>query len=122
MSKSTPPTFSYVHDLDHRFTYLSSSVNDVLGYSPADLLGRRYDVLLREGALNEAVHANTDAAMAVGLAGPTYTAEVVHRDGRTVLLEIEEAPHRRHGEVVGMKGVARDVTATLRAPGTRRRS
>lgn len=122
MSKSNEPAFSYVHDLDHRFTYVSASVKDVLGYAPADLLGRRYDVLLREDALNEVVHASTDAAMAVGLAGPPYTAEVVHKDGRTLVLEIREAPHRRDGEVVGMKGIARDVTPTLRAPGTRRRS
>ncbi len=35
--------FLYRHDFDHRFQYLSPSVQNVLGYQPGELVGRQHE-------------------------------------------------------------------------------
>lgn len=88
--EAVPGAFSYVLDGDGRLAYVSSSVREVLGYEPEELVGRPLAFRVESPA-----------------AGPVpETVALLHREGRRVLLErVERADPG--GEI---HGFARDVT------------
>lgn len=115
MVEGSEQVFFYVHDRDGRFEYLSPSVRAVLGYEPAELLGKSYRVLLTGHASDAAVEQRTEETLLGEAAPSTYEALTRHRDGRTVIVEIVESAVVRGGEVVGVQGFARDITERRRA-------
>jgi diguanylate cyclase (GGDEF)-like protein/PAS domain S-box-containing protein len=115
MVEGSEQVFFYVHDVEHRFEYLSPSVASVLGYDPEELLGESYDVLLTGDTSDPEVHALTDGALQAGRGFCTYTVITRHKDGRIVPIEVIESPLLREGEVVGMQGFARDITQRQQA-------
>ncbi len=100
----------YEHDLNHIVTYISRSSSEIIGYSPGEMIGRpAEDFQASESSKALAVEL-TDAAMRNGVAGPRYLSVLRHKTGNEVIVETIEAPIRTSGEVVGMQGIARDVT------------
>jgi diguanylate cyclase (GGDEF)-like protein/PAS domain S-box-containing protein len=114
MVEGSEQVFFYIHDLEHRFEYLSPSVEEVLGYAPEELMGRPYNDLMTGDPSDVMVDELTDRASRRGR-GHTYTILTRHRDGRLVPIEVAESPILREGEVVGMQGFARDITERHRA-------
>ena len=111
MVEGSEKVLFYTHDQNHHFDYLSPSVLDVLGYTPAELKGEHCDCLvIADDPINANVHALTDQALRDGLPCPPYQATVRHKDGRRIVLEILESPVLRDGSIVGIQGFARDVT------------
>jgi two-component system, NarL family, sensor kinase len=102
--------FAYTHDTNYIVRYISPSVERALGYSPAEMIGRRayefsaghpsYDVALRE---NESTFKD-------GKIRPPYVTWLKHRDGHSVAIEAFDVPEFRDGKVVGMRGFGRDIT------------
>jgi PAS domain S-box-containing protein len=111
--------FFYIHDQEHRFEYVSPSVESVLGYSPGELLGQPYDMLLTEDPSAGLVHEQTDAALSRGVDAPpsTYHARARHRNGDVIVLELVEWAVVRDDRIVGLQGFARNVTEQVRATG-----
>ncbi len=103
--------FAYGHDINYIVNYISPSIERILGYSPAEMIGRQayefsaghpsYDVALRE---NEATFKD-------GKIRPPYVTWLKHKDGHSVAIEAFDVPELRDGKVVGMRGFGRDVTA-----------
>lgn len=123
MVEGSEEVFFYEHDPDHRFTYLSPSLANVLGYEPDQLLGQPYDVLLREEPYADETQARTEQAIRTGQRAGTYRSAVSHRDGRRVVLEIVERPLLDdRGTVVGVQGFARDITEREYSDAALRRS
>jgi PAS domain S-box-containing protein len=104
--------FFYTHDRDGRFTYLSPSVQEVMGYRAEEMLGRRYhDFVLGSDVDHEEVRTRTERSFESNVHGQVYTTLVRHRDGRTIALELVEGPVAGHGGVADrVQGFARDVT------------
>ncbi|MBL1216847.1 MAG: PAS domain S-box protein [Planctomycetes bacterium] len=105
----------YEHDTDRQLTYLSPSVQHVLGYQPRDLLGSRFGEQKKDKtrwALEPALEA-VQTAIRTRSRQPQYEVTMVHKNGRTVTLEVMEYPVISGTDVVGFRGVGRDVT-TLR--------
>jgi two-component system, cell cycle sensor histidine kinase and response regulator CckA len=115
MIEGSEQVFFYVHDREHRFEYLSPSIEQVLGYPMEQLLGRPYDVTLAGDLGDEQVHVLTERGMTTGRGTSVYTVDARHRDGRPVMLEIVESPVVQDGEVVGMQGFARDISERVAA-------
>jgi diguanylate cyclase (GGDEF)-like protein/PAS domain S-box-containing protein len=115
MVEGSEQVFFYIHDVDHRFEYLSPSVREVLGYEPEELLGRSYNVLMTGHSTDVMVDRLTDGLLEGGDALSTYTIITRHKDGRLVPIEVAESPIRRDGRVVGLQGFARDITDRQRA-------
>jgi diguanylate cyclase (GGDEF)-like protein/PAS domain S-box-containing protein len=105
----------YMHDLSGRIEYASPSVQTVLGYEPAELIGQRYDILLTGSPVDARVGALKEMAISRGEGFTTFNGFARHRSGRTVPMEVVESTIVVDGVVVGIQGVARDITERKRA-------
>jgi len=111
--EGTLDMFFYVHDTAGTFTYLSPSVGKITGYPPEHWKSR-YSDFLTSNPINDSPGEYVERALKEGIASPAYTCEVRHADGRPLLLEINEKPIFKEGKVIGIQGVARDITERKR--------
>lgn len=106
--------FFYVHDTQNVLTYVSASVTRMLGWRTDELL-THYSKLLTIHPLNQQSTAYTRAGLR-GEKQPPYLVEVWHQDGSTRWLEVNETPIiSKNGQVLGLEGIAHDITAAKQA-------
>ena len=93
------------------YTYASAKVKEILGYEPADLIGRTpFDLM----PTDEAVRVGALFGEIAVTRKPFNCLENInrHKDGRTVILESSGVPfYNAQGELLGYRGVDRDITA-----------
>lgn len=105
----------YIHDAQHRLTYASPGSREVLGYSPEEMLLKWTD-LATDNPINLRGIEITEQAIRTGEKQEPYLIELRRKDGRPVLVEIDESPIKDdRGRVVGMSGAARNVTQKILA-------
>jgi PAS domain S-box-containing protein len=106
--------FLYSHGPDGVFAFVSRGVTEMLGYEQEEFL-EHYTTFLTDAPINEEVKRLTDLSLR-GQRQPPYEVEIRHKDGSPRRLEVTEIPVRDEGgEVVGVDGIARDVTAQHQA-------
>lgn len=95
-------------DADAEFTYVSSAVERVLGYAPADLVGEQFADFLVADTVPDAMTAYVDLLDGTAVEG----LELVFRDADDdrVLVDVNATPVFEDGDVVAVQGVGRDVT------------
>jgi len=97
-------------DIDLRFTYVSPSVTDMLGYSVEEVMAQTLEDLLTPASLEVARDALAEA-LAVVKARDLFELELNRKDGSTVWTEVKMTLLRApDGQPVRILGVARDVT------------
>ena len=96
-------------DTDAAFTYVSSAVTLVLGYEPEDLVGEPFYEFVTEPSASEALSAYSD--ILEGEVRERLELDFLDRSGEVVVLEVNATPISDEGEVVGVQGVGRDITA-----------
>lgn len=97
----------YTLDTDQRFTYVNSKV-DVWGYRKDDLLGRPYLSLLSRRHRGRRLKSTLDIG-----AKQVYEVEVMTRLGETRTVMVSVSPLQgAEGEILGVLGIARDMTET----------
>lgn len=111
------PDAVYAFDLEGRFTSANPACAAVSGYAPAELLGTDFRDLVPPDEL-----ARVEASFMRALAGEAirYQTVIVHRDGQLVDILVSNIPIVVGGAVVGVYGIARDITEALRAVVARR--
>ncbi|MFB6171107.1 MAG: PAS domain S-box protein [Haloarculaceae archaeon] len=98
----------YRVDLEGTVTYASPAIEELLGYAPDAIVGEQFLDFVAPDDREEAV-----AAFTAGLEGERRTQvefDLQHAEGHTVAVETNQSMIREDGEVVGVQGVARDVT------------
>ncbi|MES9964895.1 MAG: HD domain-containing phosphohydrolase [Candidatus Sedimenticola sp. 20ELBAFRAG] len=106
--------FFYVCGADGTFTYLSPSVEQVLGYSPDEFL-THYTEYLTENECNRLASTHTEAGIQ-GELRPSYEVEVRRKDGGNCWLEVKQTPLLDdEGMPAGIEGIAHDITARKEA-------
>lgn len=102
----------YEHDVDRRLTYVSPSVERMLGYRAEELLGHRFGEFHPDHVAADLARAHESVAAAIETKRrqPQYEVVLRRKSGEPVLCEIMEYPVVAHGEVTGFHGVARDIT------------
>lgn len=101
--------FIYRQNPDRKFTYVSPSVESILGYSTEDFM-QSYVDFLTDHPNNIAAQDHTRRGMR-GERQPAYHVEILAHNGRKHMLRISEAPvFNDKGHVVAVEGVAQDVT------------
>ncbi len=110
----------YTHTPDHRITYISPRVRELLGTEPEEALDRWIE-FATDHPLNEKGIEITARAIETGEPQPPYELELRHADGHPVRVRVVESPVLQEGVTVHMVGSLTDVTETLRAEDERRR-
>ena len=105
----------YLHDTEHRFSYVSPQCVDFFGYSPEEMKVK-WTELMTDNPINREGFEITQRAILTGEKQKPYHLEGRKKDGGKILLEIEESPIKNDsGEVVMIAGAARDITERRRA-------
>ncbi|WP_435066108.1 PAS domain S-box protein [Halobaculum sp. EA56] len=105
-------------DLDGEFTYHSPSVEELLGYTPDELRGRQFTVVLPDAETAETAQALYECVLAGETVEETYlpletkSGEVVYADIRgTPIYDADVPPaDRMPVDIVAVQGMSRDAT------------
>jgi len=97
---------------DGEFTYVSPAVENTLGYEPEELVGAPFSDIIVQPTLDDAFDAYAGALE--GDPAENLELDFVDADGERVVIEVNATPVVDAGEVVGVQGVGRDVTAQKR--------
>jgi len=101
--------FVYSHNTDGVFSFISNSVQDVLGYTPEEFMSH-YTKYLTDNPINEKVRYYSELSIQ-GIVQPSYEVEIYCKDGRIKTLEVSEVPtFDDQGHVVSVEGIAHDIT------------
>jgi PAS domain S-box-containing protein len=106
-------SFDPIFSIDRQFNCvsMSPSIERILGYKPEELIGRPiFELnLLPDNYMNLAFAQIMQVFAGESISGSAY--EVLAKDGTVKVAQISGAPIRKHGEVVGMISISRDITA-----------
>ncbi len=109
-------------DLQGRFTYLSPSIENLLGYTVDEAMAMsNLDFLSpeereREQARVQAMQGSVEAGQPDAFSGQISEHECIRKDGRRIWVEVSvNTLTNAQGEIVGLSGITRDITARKRA-------
>ena len=102
-------------DVEGRYIYSNPIVEDVLGYQPAELIGKLFDAFFHD-ADKEMLRDSISKIMAKRESLSAFEHCVVHKDKHEVILETNAVPfYDRLGNLSGYRGIHRDITERKRA-------
>jgi len=107
--EGTPYLFFYTQDTDAKITYISPSVEKITGYSVQEWLHQSH-WFITNNPINELAKEMTHAHLRGEITNSSILVEVQHANKYPILLEIFENPIFAGGKVVGLQGVAHDIT------------
>jgi len=100
----------YLHDTDHKLSYVSLNSKDILGYFPEEMMIKWTD-LATDNPVNQKGFEITEKAIKTGKKQPPYLLEVKKKSGGLIWIEVDESPVQdKTGTVVAITGALRDVT------------
>ncbi len=103
----------YVADAEGRMRWCSASVKDKLGYAREEIIGRPMTMLYEDANDRERF---LNALAANGGKVENFPLRLKHKDGRIVHTEVSsQFTYDEAGNVTGVEGTARDVTARKKA-------
>jgi PAS domain S-box-containing protein len=103
----------YTHDLSGGFTSINKAAERMLGYSHAEVLQMNVRDVVAPEQLDLA-QKMVARKVAGDVSRTEYELDVMAKTGRRVTLEVNTRLIRRDGTVVGVQGIARDVTERKR--------
>jgi PAS domain S-box-containing protein len=100
----------FSHDPDGRFTYVSPSYANILGYTSEEYRGKNSFDLWTSHPLN--IEAERSTRMSCkGIRQPPYEMEIYHKDGSTRRFVVIELPiFDEEGKLSAVEGTSRDIT------------
>ena len=107
--EGTPHLFFYTQDAEANTTYVSPTVEQITGYK-ADVWLKRKDWFITDGTVNQSVKEKTRAHLLGEFNEDATLIEVRHANGNPILLEAYEYPVVQNGKIIGLQGVAHDIT------------
>ncbi len=102
----------YELDLEGRITYLSAAGETLAGGKPEEILGTFFQDHLPVSEKPKGIHALTTVAK--GQSMSSYQLDIIRKDGAIVSFEFNSSPIVKEGKVVGIEGIARDITERKR--------
>jgi PAS domain S-box-containing protein len=113
----------YATDLDGTVTYISPSIHTILGYTPADVIGRNWREFIDSSDSAVTELEKLERMSFAGIPPPPFTAPVLHASGDIRILELRNLPVREvNGRVFANEGIGKNVTERLRAEEALRRA
>jgi len=98
----------YVHDLDGTYIKINRAAEELSGYSREEIVGHKFTEFVAE----EHIHCVQESFCAkFGESDETsYEVDVIAKDGRRVPVEVSSRAIYENGVLVGVQGMARDIT------------
>jgi PAS domain S-box-containing protein len=113
----------YASDPQGVLTYISPSINTILGYTPADVIGHNWREFIDPTGSALAELEQLERMSLAGAVTPPYAAPVLHANGEVRLLEFRDVQLRdADGRVIANEGIGKDVTQHRRAEEELRRA
>jgi PAS domain S-box-containing protein len=105
----------YIHDTKHQLTYVSPQSEEILGYTPEEMMVK-WTTFVTDKPINDEGIRLTELAIKTGKTQRPYLLELRRKDGQTIIVEIEESPIvDENRNVVGISGALRDITEKKKA-------
>ncbi|RXI95513.1 PAS domain S-box protein [Anaerobacillus alkaliphilus] len=100
--------FSYRHNLEGVFEYVTESVEKVLGYSTDEFM-QNFETFLTDHTVNKKAVNYTESSL-TGIQQPKYYTELYRKDGTKCFVEITEVPvFNENHEVIGVEGLVKEM-------------
>jgi len=99
----------YSHDLNHVVNYVSPQIENMLGYTPEEIMVK-WTSLVSDSPKNEEAFKITTKAIETGEKQKSYELEFLHKNGKRVLVEVHEAPLVKEGKTIALVGSFSDIT------------
>jgi PAS domain S-box-containing protein len=100
----------YRHDTNGKFTYISPSYENILGFAPDEYIGMECAELWTPNPINIQADRSTKLACQ-GIRQPPYEMEIYHKSGALRrFVSIETPIFDEQGRVIAVEGTARDIT------------
>jgi len=116
--EGTPHLFFYTQDAEANTTYVSPTIERITGYK-IDIWLKRKDWFITDATINQVAKERTHANLRGEFTEGPQLLEVRHASGHPILLEAYEYPITKNGRIVGLQGVAHDITQHKRAESQR---
>ncbi|WP_052106362.1 EAL domain-containing protein [Neobacillus niacini] len=100
------PDMIYTMDLNGNILSCNNNVEDILGYTSSEIHGL-FHRLIKIEHLNKVI---THFEKAVAGNVQNYSCITIHKDGHYIDLQITNIPTYSNGEIVGVYGIAKDIT------------
>lgn len=108
--EGTPNLFFYTQDTSGKITYISPSVEKITGHKVEEWINQSH-WFVTNSKINETAVERTHAHLKGEFTEGSILVEVEHADNYPILLEVYENPVILEGKVIGLQGVAHDITA-----------
>lgn len=112
--EGTPHLFFYVQNLDGYIEYISPSIENITGYKVTQWLNQRH-WFITESPINQKARSRTHQHLSGEIDPSPVYVEIKHANGGKVTLELYERPIIKNGKVIGLQGVAHDITERLKS-------
>ena len=112
--EGTPHLFFYTQDAQANTTYTSPTVEQITGYK-VDTWLKRKDWFVTDAKNSQSAKEKTHAHLQGEVTKDPTFIEVRHANGYPILLEAYEYPIIQNGRVIGLQGVAHDITERKQA-------
>ena len=112
--EGTPNLFFYVQNLNGNIEYISPSVENITGYSVDKWLNQNH-WFASDSPINQKAKVRTRNHLDGNIITEPVYVEILHANGSKVMIELYERPIFKNGKVVGLQGVAHDITKRLQA-------
>ena len=101
--------FFYSHNTEGIFTYISTSITNILGYTPKEFLTHYAEYMTGDPINTEVVHHRELSTK--GIKQPPYKVEIYHKNGSIRTLKVQEVPvFDNQNKVISVEGIAEDIT------------
>ena len=107
--EGTPQLFFYIQDARANTTYVSPTIENITGYK-AETWMKRKDWFITDAPVNQLAKERTQEHLRGNFKREPVLLEIRHANGDPLLLEAYEYPIFKDGKVVGLQGVAHDIT------------
>lgn len=112
--EGTPHLFFYTQDAEANTTYVSPTIEQITGYK-IDIWLKRKDWFVTDAEVSQLAKERTRAHLQGWFDEEPMLIEVRHANGEPILLEAYEYPIVQNGKVIGLQGVAHDITERKRS-------
>jgi PAS domain S-box-containing protein len=110
--EGTPYLFFYTQDTNAKVTYISPSVKRITGYSEDEWLNQSH-WFVTDNPINQIAIETTNAHLSGKFTDGPITLELLHADRHPIHLEVYEYPIIINGVVIGLQGVAHNITERI---------